>query len=96
MKRLHEVFHEPFRRAPDSRRAAKQAQLAFAASQATGSDLPGITAAQEAGASEAAEQAAADAVEALDTTQPLLEDRVLQTVFGDNDNEPDDDFELDL
>ena len=93
VKRLHEVFHEPFRRAPDARRAGKQAQLAFAASQTTGS---AGAATQEGAAADVTQQAAADAVDALDSTQPLLEDRVLQTALGDNDDDPDDDFELDL
>lgn len=103
VKRLYDTFHEPFRRAPDARRAAKQAQLAFAASQDAGNVA---SASQEAveeavnkvvsdGVGGAVTQPTADAVAA--SVQPLLEDRVLQTPLDQlDDDDPDADFDLDL
>lgn len=102
VKRLYETFHEPFRRAPDARRAAKQAQLAFAGSQ----DVDAAASASQEAVQEAVDKVVhdgvgggvstqtADAVAA--SVQPLLEDRVLQTPMDQIDDDGDENLELDL
>lgn len=111
VKRLYETFHEPFRRAPDARRAAKQAQLAFAVSQDAGNvvsqdnvhDAPAPSSSLKGAVDQVVNgevngsntQQTADAVAA--SVQPLLEEQVLHTPLDQlDDDDPDADFELDV
>lgn len=107
VKRLYETFHQPFRRAPDARRAFTQGQLMFPASQDAGNAASqtngrGQDAMQDAvekvvsgGVGGIVSSQTANAVAA--SVQPLLEDRVLQTPLDQlDDDDPDADFELDV
>ncbi len=87
VKRLHETFHEPFRK------VVRQQRLAFAPSQPAENDADekaGPSQQMSAVANVSMEDAKAAAVE------PLLQDSVLETPMDDINDDPDGDFEVDL
>lgn len=87
VKRLHETFHEPFRK------IVRQQRLAFAPSQPAENDADekaGPSQQMSAVANVSMEDAKAAAVE------PLLQDSVLETPMDDINDDPDGDFEVDL
>lgn len=87
VKRLHETFHEPFRK------VVRQQRLAFAPSQpaeTNNADEKAGASQQSAVAKISMEDAKAAAVE------PLLQDSVLETPMDDINDDPDGDFEVDL
>ena len=87
VKRLHETFHEPFRK------VVRQQRLAFAPSHLAGSDADekaGPSQQMSVVANVSMEDAKAAAVE------PLLQDSVLETPMDDINDDPDGDFEVDL
>jgi len=87
VKRLHETFHEPFRK------IVRQQRLAFAPSQLTENDADekaGPLQQMSVVANVSMEDAKAAAVE------PLLQDSVLETPMDDINDDPDGDFEVDL
>ncbi|DBA74246.1 hypothetical protein WJX77_006298 [Trebouxia sp. C0004] len=87
VKRLHETFHEPFRK------VVRQQRLAFAPSQPAEIDADekaGPSQQMSAFANVSMEDAKAAAVE------PLLQDSVLETPMDDINDDPDGDFEVDL
>jgi len=87
VKRLHETFHEPFRK------VVRQQRLAFAPSQPAETDADekaGPLQQMSVVANVSMEDAKAAAVE------PLLQDSVLETPMDDINDDPDGDFEVDL
>lgn len=87
VKRLHETFHEPFRK------VVRQQRLAFAPSQPAENDADvkaGPLQQMSVVANVSIEDAKAAAVE------PLLQDSVLETPADDINDDPDGDFEVDL
>ena len=87
VKRLHETFHEPFRK------VVRQQRLAFAPSQPPENDADekaGPSQQMSVVANASMEDAKAAAVE------PLLQDSVLETPMDDINDDPDGDFEVDL
>jgi DNA excision repair protein ERCC-1 len=87
VKRLHETFHEPFRK------VVRQQRLAFAPSQPAENDedeKAGPLQQMSVVANVSMEDAKAAAVE------PLLQDSVLETPMDDINDDPDGDFEVDL
>ena len=87
VKRLHETFHEPFRK------VVRQQRLAFAPSQPAenvADEKAGPSQQMSAVANVSMEDAKAAAVE------PLLQDSVLETPMDDINDDPDGDFEVDL
>ncbi len=87
VKRLHETFHEPFRK------VVRQQRLAFAPSQPAETDpdeKAGPSQQMSVVANVSMEDAKAAAVE------PLLQDSVLETSMDDINDDPDGDFEIDL
>lgn len=87
VKRLHETFHEPFRK------VVRQQRLAFAPSQPAenGADV-------KAGPSQQMSVVANVSMEDAKTAavEPLLQDSVLETPADDINDDPDGDFEVDL
>lgn len=83
VKRLHDTFHEPFRK------VVRQQRLPFAASQLAESE-----AASNPQLSEVADVSVKDAEAAA--AEPLLQDGVSETPLDDDAEDLDGDFELDL
>lgn len=87
VKRLHETFHEPFRK------VVRQHRLAFAPSQPAETD-PDEKAEPSQQMSVVANVSMEDAKAAA--VEPLLQDSVLETSMDDINDDPDGDFEVDL
>lgn len=87
VKRLHETFHEPFRK------VVRQQRLAFAPSQAV-EGVPEDEAGPLQKFSQVANVSMEDAKAAA--VEHLLQDSVLETPLDDDDEDPEGDFEVDL
>lgn len=85
VKRLHDTFHEPFRK------VVRQQRLPFAASQADGE---GEAAPPQQQLSEVADVSVKDAEAAA--AEPVLQHGVLETPLDDDAEDLEGDFELDL